>query len=417
VIAVRFVLVGALLTAVSCSNAPAVQEPESTSPQATPTSSLIASLSAVPSPSDATAAADVTRFVRVLLPSWRPSGPTVVVDRRPGVGKGHVMVAVPLSGGAAVDLVAFPSDSPTWDIRPDGSAIVASVNTYCANGACDQQAKRLAVIDTRTGSARWLTAADETRSLGNPLWSPDGAFVYYGAGTAGPQNADLGIFRIRADGTDATRINDPVPPAPASFGQTFSISRPQRVTENGLLFWSAFAGEKGTLKVRDLASGTDRAFVTDSPCVAVVAWRATQPGALVRYGSCQVSSSRLALWDVRTGAQTVLVDSPGSVHDADWDRSATRVVASVGTVSSNATELAIVNGPDRGPIPGTQGALSLRWLSVGIAYTTLADTGPSSSPPDCVFGISDVRFVPTAGGPPKVLFRGCGVGGVVAVNP
>jgi hypothetical protein len=316
-----------------------------------------------------------------------------------------------------VDLVAFPGDSVTWDVRPDGSAIVASVGTYCGSGACDQDATRLAVIDMRAGSARWLTAADETRSVGNPLWSPDGALVYYGAAKAGA-SVDLGIYRIRADGTDATRITDPVPPAPAGLPERpISISRPQRVTSDGLLFWSAFAGAKGTLKVRDLATGTDRAFVGDESCRGVVAWRAAPPSALVTHDGCQTPAMRLTLWDLRTGALTLLVDRSGigAVYDADWDPAATRIVAAVAGVAPEG--LAFVDGRgDLTPIQDTQGAVAVRWLASGIAYTAFGDPRVTP-PPDCPFGISTIRFLSGAAGPPRTLYSGCGIGVWHAVSP
>jgi dipeptidyl aminopeptidase/acylaminoacyl peptidase len=316
-----------------------------------------------------------------------------------------------------VDLIAFPGDNMTWDIRPDGSTIVTAVNTYCGSGACDQQAMRLAVIDMRAGVARWLTAADETRSVGNPLWSPDGSFVYYGAAEAAA-SVDLGIYRIRADGTDATRITDPALPAPAGLpARPFSSSRPQRVATDGLLFWSAFAGEKGALKVRDLATGIDRAFVGDEPCPGVVAWRAAPPGALVAPGGCHTPASKLVLWDLRTGAQTLLVDRSGigAVYDADWDPAATRVVAAV--AGGNPEGLAFADG--RGgltPIEDTQGAFAVRWLASGIAYTAFGDPRVSP-PPDCPFGISTIRFLSGAAGPPRTLYSGCGIGVWHAVNP
>jgi hypothetical protein len=340
-----------------------------------------------------------------------------VLDRRPGVGKGHVIVAVPLSAAPAVDLVAFPGDSVTWDVRPDGSAIVASVETYCGSAACGGQAMRLAVIDMRAGSARWLTAPDETRSVGNPLWSPDGTFVYHGAAEAGA-SVDLGIYRIRADGTDATRITDPVPPASGGLpARLFSTSRPQRVTPDGLLFWSAFAGERGTLKVRDLASGIDRAFAGDEPCPGVVAWRAAPPGALVAPGGCHTPASKLTLWDLRTGAQTLLLDRSGigAVYDADWDPGATRIVAAVAGVAPEGLVFVEVRG-DLTPIQDTQGAASVRWLASGIAYAAFGD--PSvTPPPDCPFGIWAIRFLSGAVGPPRTVYSGCGIGLWHAVNP
>jgi hypothetical protein len=302
----------------------------------------------------------------------------------------------------------------TWDVRSDGSAIVASVATYCGTGACDGQPMRLAVIDMRAGVARWLTAADETRSVGNPLWSRDGALVYYSADKAGA-NADLGIFRIRADGTDATRITDPVPTASAGFGQVTSSSRPQRVTTDGLLFWSASSGEKDSLKVRDLATGIDRPVVGGELCNIVVAWRAAPPGALIKHGGCQ--TPKLTLWDLRTGAQTSLVDRSGigAVYDADWDAAGSRIVAALAGVAPEG--LAFVDG--RGaltPIQDTQGAVIVRWLSSGIAYTAFDDPRVTP-PPECPSGIYAIHFMSGAAGPPRTLYSGCGIGIWHAVNP
>jgi hypothetical protein len=240
--------------------------------------------------------------------------------------------------------------------------------------------------------------------------------VYYSAGTAGAQHIDLGIFRIRADGTDTARITQPVAPAPAGFGQTSSSSRPQRITESGLLFWSAFAGEKGTLRVRDLASGTDRDFVTEEQCLGVVAWRPAPAGALIVHGGCHTPASKLTLWDLRTGAQTLLVDRPAIVYDADWDAAGTRIVAAMVDTNFPQPQLAFVNGRDVSPIRETQNAYAVRWLPVGIAYETFEDSGVTP-PPDCPFGIRPVRFLPGTTGPPKTVYSACGVGVFRAINP
>ena len=356
---------------------------------------------------------DPGAYVHVLVPSWRPVGPTVVVDRRPDVGNGRVITAVAIGGGAPVDLVALASGDGDWDIRPDGSAIVTAINYYCAGGTCAPRTSRLAVIDLVSGAARWLMADDASQAQGWPRWSADGMSLFYGATDArASERTDLGIFRVRADGTGRARLTEPLPPGAAAFGQHYSFAMPQRVTSDGLLFWIAWSGDRDALRVRDLASGADRAFIAQVDCPRVAAVRSAAPAALVRDDGCQSPSRRLVLWDVRTGAETVLVAGP-VVYDADWDPAGARIVAAiVSDLASSVSQLVMIDGRDRTPIRDTERAVSVRWLSGGIVYGTLAT--PSSA--DCVFGVSDIRFIPN-GGAARTIYSGCALGPVTPVGP
>src|SRR2546428_4746997 len=365
----RRVVMGCALSIVACMSGPSAASDPASAPSSTatrfasPTPSAGESQPATPSPGGDR---DVSQFVRALVTSWRPVGPTLLLDRRPGVGQGHVIFAVPVSGGAPVDLVELPSDAVTWRMRPDGGALVVSVlSTSWA---------RLAIVDLRTGRARWLPAQDDADVQWSPLWSVDGDYVYYGASKGfSVDAADRGILRVRADGSDRVAITDPVPPGPGSFGgQLYSSSWPERITADGLMLWYAEAGASRTLRARDLAGRSERAFVSDPPCVQLAALRVAAPSALVVHGSCQEVAAKLSLCDVRTGAQTVLVDRPIVVRGADWDRDGRRVVAAVTDTTTNTTELVVVDGRGRTRGPGTTDAGTGRWTSAGIADGTIA---------------------------------------------
>ncbi len=419
-IALRLTFAVALLAA-ACTPTPVTAPATPTETQAgaspaasaTPTPTPSGTAAPPPTASMAVDVADVSSFVRALVPSWRPSGPTAIIDRRPGVGRGQVITAVPASGGTAVDLVALLGDGGDWDILPDGGAVVASIDGRCVDGTCGHRTPRLAVIDLTSGRARWLTPPNDAEAQGRPRWSPNGAFVYYGARDATTEQVtDLGIFRARADGTAKTRITAPVPPAEGPFVRKSSSSAPEWVTPDGVLLWIAAAGKSSVLKARDLASGSDRAFATNQQCVSVASWRPAAPNVLVLYGPCQEPSPRLALWDVRSGEQTVLVDSPSIAHNADWDVAGSRIAAVIFDTPPSESRLVVLSGNDRTVIAGTDRAGSVRWLGAEIAYTTILGA-PSG---DCVFGDGELRSVAATGGPPKTLYHACSVGKLVVVG-
>jgi hypothetical protein len=111
----------------------------------------------------------------------------------------------------------------------------------------------------------------------------------------------------------------------------------------------------------------------------------------------------------------VIVDRPAIAYDADWEPTGARIAATVTDTRTGATDLVMVNGRDLTPVQGTIGAVGVRWLPAGIAYTTLPNDTATSTP-ECVFGFSEVRFLPAAAGPPKSLYRACGIGNFLAVD-
>ena len=392
---------GALVVAAACA------APTGSATTASPTTATTQSVAPSPSASgtprpSASPAGETEPFVRALVPRWVAAGPTLFVDRRPGVGQGHVIVAVPLGGGAAVDIAGVSSDIGEWDVRSDSGAIVVASTDHCTNGSCAPGPNRLAVLDLAAGRAKWITVADGTTPV-SPVWSPDGAFIYYGA--VDSAQADLGIFRIKADGSERTRVTDPVPPQPAPFGGRSSSSRPHFVTTKDTLLWTAVVGDRTTLRARDLGTRTDATFVSDEPCVAVLAWRAAPPSALVRHGSCQTQTARLLLWNLGTGAASVVVDQPDYVFDAAWDAAGQGIAASIARPPDFRSELALINTAGRATVPGGDAAGELEWTTMGVAFAAAVNGAGA----DCPFGLSEIRVVVPGRPASTSLYRGCGV--------
>jgi hypothetical protein len=394
-------LLGVVVALAACAPTAAIPSasPTDARPSPTPQGSAIPE-SARPSPS--AAAGETEPYVKVLAAQWRPAGATVFVDNRPGVGRGHVVVAVPLTSGSPIELFAVTSDFGDWDVRSDGGAIAVVSSDHCTSGTCVAGPNRIAVVDLMSGKARWITASDPAHIPSSPVWSPDGAFIYYGAIDAAKK--DLGIFRVKPDGRERTRVTDPIPPVTVPAAQAASSSRPQRVTTDGTLLWVATQGDKSTLRARDLAQGTDRTFASASICVGALAWRASPPSVLAAEGGCHTAPTRLSLWDLGSGGTSAVVDGSDIVRDSGWDPQGRRIIAALEPLSSGGrAQIAIFDGAARSTLAGGDDAIAVRWLSTGIAF--VANT--TDAPADCVFGIKELRFMAGGSGPAVSRYRAC----------
>jgi dipeptidyl aminopeptidase/acylaminoacyl peptidase len=301
-------------------------------------------------------------------------------------------VAVPAGGGAATRLIENLSEPGSWDLRRDGSALVAAVQP------ARSVAPRLATWDLRTGVVRWITPANAGSAFA-PRWSPDGTFVYFGQYSATPPEA--GLFRVKADGSDLQRIHDPLPRA--------KVGIPQLVTEDGVLFWlQAFSGTEGSsLEALDLASGRER---TVGPCLAVRSWRPTEPAALLQTSTCGVigppRNFDLLLWNGATGATTPLTDRTKQFSEgADWDPTGSRIVASLR--AADGADLGLVTmdpgGAARATVPGSENGREPLWLRSGIAYVW---SNIDRRVPEPLFRSPyEVRLIDPARGAPRTLYR------------
>jgi len=380
-------LVLPLVLASACTPAAAPPAPTTESPTAIPSSE--------PPTGTPTSDPAVAPLIKPLVSSWRPSDTTVIaiqVARKVGAPDAHTLVAVPATAGPATPLIANLPDPGTWDIRRDGSALVVAVNIALAPS-------RLATWDLRTGAQRWITPEDGVAAM-SPRWSSDGAFVYFGRVGGSARAADLGLFSVRADGSDLRRILD-LPAGKVGF--------PEFVSDQGVLFWRRVnVGTEGaTLEALDLASGRPRSV---GPCLDVRSWRPTQPRALLQTAVCAVGPQLLGLmlWNDVSGTLTPLTDPSTELSlGADWDPTGTQIVASLrgrsGTEPPALVTMA-ASGAARTRLQGTENARDPLWLRAGIAYISSLVTRACA---ECLdFGPPyEIRLIAPDGGAPKTLYR------------
>jgi hypothetical protein len=356
--ATRLVL-AALIAACSQSGPPAATSAAS-SPTATATTAATSAAPSAPTPSPTQSVPppriiDVAQVFTPLASGWRPSGATLVVAR--AIVSGDItLVAVPIGPrgavGAPSPIVSF---APTWwSLRSDGGALAVSVSTG--------QTERIAVWDAQSGAARWLTADEPGASAGGPMWSPDGASLFYvGSGADGK----TAIFRIGADGAGKKQI-------PGSEGFAESI---RGLTPDGAgLVWSrGQAG--GSVEVLDMATGVNRHLENNA---RMQSWRAPQPRALLEVGGCCAGrpGGELVLFDdVALTSRVVAARGPSGDPAwgiATWDPGGTRVAAVrfdsaspyEGTLVVIDTESAAMR-----EMTETRGVANVLWISEGIVFT------------------------------------------------
>jgi hypothetical protein len=361
----------------------------STAPTATPTPSLSAPASAA-----ATALArpaELASLLRPLVTTWSPAAPFLLIERSelPGIS----LVAVPLAGGAATPLVSLPSPLGLgYDLRDDGSALVVALPTAANTG-------RIAIWDLAAGTTRWLTDEEPGVSNATPIWSEDGSLIYYAAQTYVAQTnrlADLGIFRVRRDGTGKTRLR-----APEENGAQLRGLTPDG---RGLVWARIRAG--GSVEVLDLVSGQNHSF-DETQSASVLSWRASRPRALVMVGGCCAGrpGGSLALWDDVAGSSKVLMgiqSAPSvAVTSAAWEprgaRFAAAVVESLSPAYFGSVSVYDAEGRRLAAIAGTDGAQQVLWLPMGIVFTRAMDTG----------GV-EIVLTPVSGGSALRLYQGTG---------
>ncbi|HKC92041.1 MAG TPA: hypothetical protein VKE23_12030 [Candidatus Limnocylindria bacterium] len=338
--------------------------------------------------------ADLASLLRVRGGSWRPTGTTLLFEY-PNGPAGTVLYGVPFSGPAVAVPIADLGTHNGWEVRPDGSSLVISL-------VIDRGTARIATLDLRGGSARWVTPDEPGVIPISPVWSPDGGLIYYSASTAGAISTDLGLFRVGLDGSARTRVRPP-------DGTGISL---RHVTPDGdgVVFEHVRAG--GSTDVLDLATGMTRTF-NDNEASGDASWRIPSPRALVITGVCCAGppggNGTLWLWDDVSGSRQLVLGPGGTppvaVDGADWNPSGTRIVASVydrskGTRSESSLVTVDPKGGAPTPIAETANGRVLRWISDGIVFVRMTAQGGT-----------DVLLVPAAGRPqlvysdPRVLGR------------
>ena len=361
-----------LALAVACSPPPAQIVPSRTpsatvvaltaSPTATPTSATTPTPSA---PREDLAA----RFHPLVQAGWRPGGPIVVLETSNGIDASLVAVSVATPPSSPMPLATFAGYA-TWQLRADGTALAVSLQVSA-------DTSRIATWDLITGALRWVTPDEPGVQVGGPVWSMDGASIYYGSSRPTPTSyTDLGILRIAVDGTGRTVIHG----ADANGGLPRSLTPDGR----GLAWSRTRAG--GSVDVVDLATGADRAF-DPSAAGSAASWRAARPRVLVISGNCCAGypGGALHLWDDIASTETVLlgptVGPRLAVGAADWEPTGDRIAVVVydRVNAPNISSIAILDPRSgaRQAVAGTEGAVQVRWLPSGIVYNTSTFGGPN----------------------------------------
>ncbi|HJW49186.1 MAG TPA: hypothetical protein VJ726_07205 [Candidatus Limnocylindria bacterium] len=267
------------------------------------------------------------------------------------------LVAVTIGPRGAVGVpTPIVSFAPTaWSLRSDGGALAVSVWTGLSG--------RIAIWDVRSGAARWLTADEPGASAVTPMWSRDGASIFYVS--SGADGKNLGIFQIGADGSGSKQI--PVP-------EGFSGGLEELTPDGGGLVWSrGQAG--GSVEVFDIATGMNRHLENNARAQS---WRARQPRALLEVGGCCAGrpGGELVLWD-DVALTSRIVAARGPAGDpawgvATWDPGGTRVAAvRFDSASPYEGTLVVIDTESgaRREIPETRGAANVIWLSEGIVFS------------------------------------------------
>jgi hypothetical protein len=339
---------------------------------------------------------DLGAHIRLLKSGWRPTGRSLVVN----VGDGHgtaTFSAVSMNpGGETIPFLQL-IDAASWQLRADGRALAVAF----MNG---DDSSRIATLDLASGAARWVTADEPGFYDRSPVWSPDGASIYYGETASTQANyGDRGLFRVSVDGSLADLGTTLIHGPDRNGGDPVSVSPDGR-----WLSWTrGQAG--GSTDVLDLSTGVNKTFDI-AGASGLIAWRAARPRALVVSTGCCAGgpSGKLLLWDDVTDATTELVGMGSGallpVGLAVWDPTGTHIAVSVierpatltGNVRASPISVAIFDPTGRyeSQIPRTEAVWVLAWLPEGILV--LPASGDNST---------ELRLVSQDGASSRLLYR------------
>ena len=356
------------------------------------------SVSASPTPSaSATAAPSATpgdplAALQPLVFAWHPADTTLIVEEH-AAGK-ITLVAVPVDGSPTTPLVTLP-EKASWAIRRDGSAVAVALDT----GSVTTPRLRIAALNLQTGARGWVTPLEPTLSQRSPVWSLDGSVIYY-AKSELDGVTDLGVYRIRTDGSNLTQLRPP----------TDRVADPVGLTPDGLHLVLSKVQAGGSVDVLDLTTRQTRTF--GNVGAAVQAWRTARPRALVSTGGPAGGLGQLFLWDdLAPSASPATVVAQLGIAGADWDPTGTKVAVAMPATAAGGTPQLVTmdpNGQNRAPIAGTEGAVTPVWLRAGIAYLWRSE-----------FALpTEIRLAdPGGAGGPRVLYKSDGLVRLTFVSP
>ncbi len=344
----------ATATASAFATATATASPtRSASTQASPTPTPTATSTPLAIPSGA----DPLTRIRPLVFAWRPTETTAIAEKL--TDSGTRLVAVSLTGGTSIPLIDLPPGTQ-WHLRLDGSAIAMTIEVGTV-----LPRTRIAALNFQTGALGWVTPDEPFVSQRTPRWSNDGSVVYY-TRTSFDGTTDLGIYRIRVDGSNLTQLR-----APSNDGGIAVVG----LTPDGLGLVLSRSITSGFVDILDLNTRAIRSFLPpqsltgERPSALVESWRAQRPRALVAFGG-PAGGPRVYVWDDVAPPPSPAPLLQAETFGADWDPTGTRIVVAMAPNPNLASRLVTMdaNAQNQSTISGTDGASSPYWLRAGIVY-------------------------------------------------
>ncbi len=152
-------------------------------------------------------------------PSWSPDGKEIVVAERsqdiPSVRNPSSLWIVNVDTGAKRRLIENSAMQPAWS--PNGRRI--------AFWYTENRGKRIVATVAVEGSEP-VVVTDVSNANWNPVWSPDGEFLYFSSDRSG----NMAFWRVQIDPNSGATLDEPeFVPTPANFNRHLSFSRDGRL--------------------------------------------------------------------------------------------------------------------------------------------------------------------------------------------
>jgi Tol biopolymer transport system component len=218
----------------------------------------------------------------------------------PGQSTTDVFIAR-ADGSQGRDLTNTPATNDLQpDVSPEGDAIAYSTGTD------GQRDARIAVLDLRSGLTRLMPVIPGQESF-DPSWSPSGHWIVF---DTLPASGNGYLWVVRSDGTDLHRITD----------NAADACQPDWGPNDLIAYTGGCDQLQSHLFVRDPLGLFVHQLTSDADGGSSQLPAFSPDGRSLTYSRFDASFDNADIWrlDLRTGAQTNLVDGPTFDYWSTW---------------------------------------------------------------------------------------------------